>query len=142
MASSQNILNEYILEGQKPCRVYLLDNSSKTVLFNDDTSFGDLVIILLNKLGLKNIENICDYFAIYTSNDGMKIAEVNANNTKVSEALLNFTEKSRFVFMIRLFMPSITGLESRDVLAERIGKEKELIPDRFYYESAEIEDEE
>ena len=59
---------------------------------------------------MANIENICDYFAIYTSNDGMKIAEVNANNTKVSEALLNFTEKSRFVFMIRLFMPSITGL--------------------------------
>merc|ERR1711871_1563845 len=98
------------------------------------------VMILLEKLGVQNIDNISEYFSVYTSNDGAKISEVNPNENKVNEELAKFTDKSRFVLMIRLFMPSVTGLESRDMLAERIGKPKELIPDRFYFESAEIED--
>jgi len=119
----------------------LLDNSSKTLLADQSTTFRDIVLQLLSKLEVSDGEFRADYFGIFTSLDGDSITNVNNKDDFVTPALLNLPASARLVFMIRLFMPSIRGIQTKAQVAAKIKKDEDAVPDKYYFESASIKDE-
>lgn len=121
--------------------MYLLDNSSKTLLVDDTTTFRDVVVTLLEKMDVKEEEFIADFFAIYTSSDGDSIDVANHKDDYVANVTSKLTETARLVMMIRLFVPSIRGIMTKEDLAADMGKNISIVPDKYYYEAAPVLDE-
>lgn len=122
-------------------KVYLLDNSSKTLLVDDTTTFRDVAMSMLSKLEVKDNEYKADYFGIFTAADGDSITAVNNKDDFVFPAVQALPPAARLVFMIRLFMPSIRGIQTKERMAAILEKAVELVPDKYFFEAAPVVDE-
>jgi hypothetical protein len=128
-------------------RVFFLDNSSKVFLLNaKTTSVKDLLQQCLEKLGIHNLDFVLPYFGIFESRNGGAIDGVLNLESMLQEALTAWTaagceKTAKFLFMIRLYLPSINGLTAKDQVAYKQGLEKIQLDDAKYLTSAELVDE-
>jgi hypothetical protein len=131
--------------GRIPVRIHFLDNSSKLFLSEPSTTVRDLVTQCLEKYGVKDIAFVLPYYALYESRNGGAIDDALAMETKVQEAIQTWSEAgvaktAKFLFMIRLYLPSISGLEPRDVVAARLQLSKEDLSTSQYLAEAQVID--
>jgi hypothetical protein len=142
--ASQNTLTDMSSKfgGRTPVRIYFLDNSSKIFLLDSMATSMDVIRMILEKFDVRDYENSLPYFALFESTNGVAIdGELNLDE-KINNIVQKWkdTETSKFVFMIRLYMPAIWGLQHKDVVAMRFGKVPETINMQSHIESAEIID--
>jgi hypothetical protein len=121
-------------------KFYLLDNSSKTLLVDDTTTFREITETMLIKMHVQDTDK-ADYFGIYTSEDGNSISHVNNKDDYVFDTVEGLGHEARLVFMIRLFMPSIRGIQTKERMAQNMEKDMSLVPDKYYFESSPTTDE-
>jgi hypothetical protein len=126
-------------------RVFFLDNSSKTILLEGDATIAELICIILDKLDIIGFESFVPYFGIYESLNGNAIGSIRGMDEIVSEIVRNWsdnfeTTNAKLVFMIRLYMPSLWGLEYRDIVAKKISKRKKKMSIDTYLKAADIMD--
>lgn len=78
--------------------------------------------------------------SIFGSSNGSSIDTYFDGNTTITEMLFSWAEKegAKFVFMIRLFMKSFTGLEPRDFVARRLNVGLNDLTNDEYLQNAEI----
>jgi hypothetical protein len=125
--------------GKIPVRIFFLDNSSKMLLLTTSTCANDVVIEILQKMDLKG--DVCfDYFALYLSETGSSIDRNIEAQENISMLISQWDDSipSKLVFMIRLFLPSITGFQYPNVVAARFGGAE--LPLEKYLEEAEVVD--
>lgn len=127
-------------------RVHFLDNSSKVFLLNPKTSIKDLLIQCLEKLGVLEPDVIFTYFGIFESRNGGSVDSCLAMDSVIQDALNSWAEAevdktAKFLFMIRLYLPSIIGLATKDVVLHKEGKGKDDLSFNQYVEVAEVNDE-
>ncbi len=126
--------------------MFFLDNSSKVFLLNaKTTTVQELLKQCLEKSGIKDVEIVLPYFGIFESRNGAAIDGVLPMESMLQDALTTWkhteVEKTaKFLFMIRLFLPSINGLTPRDVVAHKRGTDKTQLDDATYLTYAELED--
>jgi hypothetical protein len=126
-------------------RIHFLDNSSKLFLSEPNTTVRDLVTQCLEKYGVKEIAYVLSYYALYESRNGGAIDGALAMETKVQEAIQAWSDAgvaktAKFLFMIRLYLPSINGLEPRDVVAARLRVSKEDLSTPQYLAETQVID--
>ena len=123
-------------------RLYFLDNSSKMFLLEPALTSLDLIKMVLHKLDVKDVENSCRYFGLFESTDGASIGACVNLDARVSDIVQAWKEEnnSKLVFMIRLFLPSVTGFQYKDIVAHRLGAAKLSLTQKSYIEAAEILD--
>lgn len=123
-------------------RLYFLDNSSKMFLLEPALTSLDLIKMVLHKIDVKDIENSCRYFGLYESIDGASIGPCVNFDAPVSDIVQGWSEEnnSKLVFMLRLFLPSVTGFQHKDIVAHRLGAPKLSLTQKSYIEAAEILD--
>lgn len=122
-----------------------MDNSSKVFLSEPTTTVRDLVTQCLEKYGVRDIPFVLPYFSLFESRNGGAIDGALAPELKVQEAIQAWNEAgvaktAKFLFMIRLYLPSATGLEFRDVVASRLGYAKEDLSTAQYLSEAAVTD--
>lgn len=127
-------------------KIYLLDNSSKTFLLTDTTTSGDVIKMILHKLEVQGIINIlASSYGLYESINGTAIS----NLIPADESLLNVMKgwesnnynNAKFVFMIRLYVPAVSGYTSRDIVASALGiNSSEALTLDLYFQNAETTD--
>ena len=118
-------------------------------LVESDTQAKDLVQSVLDKFAVADAPSVVDYFAIYESLDGHSIngalspEDVVVEHVKKWSATENGdgTEAGKLVFMIRLFMPCLWGLEFRDQTATRLDKPASTLSVDVYLGAALLRDE-
>jgi len=129
--SSQGALNalESSFSGRTPVRVHFLDNTSKVLLVDKETTAKSFLKTLLGKIGIAaapdqpHHQHLEDFFGLYESLDGGKIDSPLEPGTLVAARLKTWTsEASKLVFMIRLNVESLWGLEGSDKVAQRLNK--------------------
>lgn len=141
--AKQNVLNKMTssFNGRTPVRIHFLDNSSKMLLVESTMEAKDIIKILLEKYEVRDIEGVYEYFALYESKNGSAIDGALPLDMTVADVVQGWTdENSKLVFMIRLFMPSLWGLQHRDVVAAAAGKPKDRMSLESYLEVAEVID--
>lgn len=127
-------------------RIHFLDNSSKVFLSEpNSTSIKDLVTQCLEKYGVLDVANVLPYYSLYESRNGGAIDGHLSMDLKVQDVIQSWADAgvsktAKFLFMVRLFLPSITGLEMRDVVAHHLGKSREELATAEYLEHAEVID--
>ena len=129
--SSQGALNalESSFNGRTPVRVHFLDNTSKVFLVDKDSTARSLLKSVLGKIGITaspdqpRHQHLEDFFGLYESLDGGKIDSPLEPGTLVAARLKTWnSEAAKLVFMIRLSVESLWGLEDRDKVAKRLDK--------------------
>lgn len=111
------------------------------LLLDDKMTCKEVMKTLLQKYEVNDIEQIIEYFGIFESKNGSNIDDPLPLDTIVINSVNNFTdENAKLVFMIRLFMPSIWGLQYKDVVAASLSKPKNMLSLEVYLESANIID--
>lgn len=118
-------------------------------LVESDTQAKDLVQSVLDKFAVVDASRVTDYFAIYESLDGQSINGALSPEDVVVEHVKKWsatesgdgTEAGKLVFMIRLFMPCLWGLEFRDQTASRLDKPASTLSVEVYLGSALLRDE-
>lgn len=101
----------------------------------------DVVRILLEKYEVRDIDGVLEYFALYESKNGSAIDGALPLDATVADVVQAWTdENSKLVFMIRLFMPCLWGLQHRDVVAAAAGKPKNMMSLEGYLDIAEVID--
>ncbi|KAJ1427069.1 hypothetical protein B484DRAFT_77980 [Ochromonadaceae sp. CCMP2298] len=102
-------------DGKTPVRVHFLDNSSKVFLSGRDTLIKDIVLQCLTKVGVTDPSSSLPYFCLCESRNGSSIDGALDMEQGVGEVLQGWTEAqaatAKFLFMIRLYMPCIWGLQ-------------------------------
>ena len=122
-----------------------MDNSSKMFLLEDAVLVRDVIVMVIEKLGISegNPLAVSPYFGIYECPDGTTIGNALAPESALVDTVQNFkSSMSKLLFMIRLYMPSLWGIEYRDVVAHRLDKPLALLSSDVYLEAAEVSDEE
>lgn len=111
-------------------------------LLEPSTTCLDLIRMVLVKIDVKDVDNSCRYFGLFESLDGASIGDCIEFDVQVSDVVKEWTEEnnSKLVFMIRLFMPSITGLQHKSIVSHRLGASKTSLPHKSYVEAAEVID--
>lgn len=111
------------------------------LLLEEDTQCRDVMKTLLSKCDVNDIDIIIEYFGIFQCPNGSHIEDpVSLDQPLVSAARRLSEDSAKLVFMIRLFMPSITGLQFKDVVAVTLSKPKNMLSYEVYLESAQIID--
>jgi hypothetical protein len=115
-------------------------------LLQPKTSIKDLIIQCLEKLGVVEPEVVFTYFGLFESRNGGSVDGCLAMDSLIQDALNAWAEAgvektAKFLFMIRLYLPSITGLLTRDVVMRKEGRNKDDLTFSQYVELAEINDE-
>jgi hypothetical protein len=102
----------------------------------------DVIKMVLHKIDVKDVDGTCHYFGLYESLDGASIGGCIELEARVSEVVQNWKEEnnSKLVFMLRLFLPSVTGFQHKDVVAHRLGAPKLSLTQKSYIEAAEVMD--
>lgn len=127
-------------------RIHFLDNSSKVFLVEgDETTVKDLIVQCLQKFGVLEAEEKAAYFGLFESRNGGSVDGCLNMESTVKETLQRWSEEgiqdsAKFLFMIRLLMPCLWGLQLKDVVAFRLNKPKSALPVETYLEEAEIVD--
>ena len=114
-------------------------------LLDDAVLVRDAVVMVVEKLGISEGDPlaVAPYFAIYECPDGKSIQNHIPPEYILTETVKNASDPSyKLVFMIRLYMPSLWGIEFRDFVARRLDKPVNFISDEVYLESADVIDEE
>eukprot|EP01038_Epipyxis_sp_PR26KG_P006835 gene6835-9357_t len=144
--ASQGALNDLSdkFDGRTPVRIHFLDNSSKVFLVNKSTTIKELIEITLKKYGVLDPKSL-PYFGLYESRNGSSIdgsigMEVTVNEVINGWINAKVDQTAKFLFMIRLFMPSLQGLQHRDVVAFLLNKANNILTNQLYLESAEVID--
>lgn len=107
-------------------RIHFLDNSSKIFLASEDTTAKDIVLMVLEKYDVQDAERTSVYFSLFESKNGNTIDEAISLEAKVVECIDGWAKSgvdktAKFLFMIRLYMPSVWGLQYRDLVAAEHG---------------------
>ena len=144
--ATQNVLNSFTdkFNGKTPTRVYFLDNSSKVFLVDYSSTVQDLLILILEKYSIQYDDNL-PYYGLFESLNGSSISggsvSMDAIVTDVVDAWADQgVKEAKFVFMIRLYLPCITGLQLKDVVGHRLSKPANSLDMATYLESAEMID--
>jgi len=141
--------------GRTPVRVHFLDNSSKMFLLDEEVLAKDLIQTILDKFEVKESGAVVEYFGLFEALDGHSIGAALNPDDKVVEHVQAWgssssgskgksssgdkkgtTDSAKLVFMIRLFMPCLWGLEYKDRVAARLGKPASTISTDLYLDSA------
>eukprot|EP01006_Ploeotia_vitrea_P019064 TRINITY_DN51125_c0_g1_i1.p1 TRINITY_DN51125_c0_g1~~TRINITY_DN51125_c0_g1_i1.p1 ORF type:complete len:489 (+),score=-12.32 TRINITY_DN51125_c0_g1_i1:38-1504(+) len=141
--AKQKTLNKMTdkLGGRTPVRIHFLDNSSKMLLLDATTQAKEVMKILLEKYEVFDIDGVLGYFGLFESRNGSAIDNALPLDTPVAPVVERWTdENSKLVFMIRLFVPCLWGLQYRDVVAAACKKPKNMLSLEAYLESAEVID--
>lgn len=129
--------------GRLPVRVFFLDNSSKMFLLDETTTISQFISIILVKFDVTNNELFVPYFGLFESLDGASISSCRGLEERVGSIIEQWGSttgshpNAKFVFMIRLFMPCIYGLEYEDTLSRQLKRKLTL---REYLSTAAIRD--
>lgn len=112
-------------------------------LADTTTTVHDILVLVLSKLDLPT--NLYSYYALYVSNNGVSIDRALDMEDKVMEISQKWTDASstaaaKFVFMIRLLVPSINGLEYYDVVARRFNTTPNSLSLPQYLQHASVRD--
>lgn len=128
--------------GKAPVRIHFLDNSSKMFLIEPTTTVAVFVRIILDKLGVIDSESYVGYFGLFESLNGSAIDGVRDMDEFVIDIIQNWEgyEAAKFVFMVRLFVGSIWGLQYKDVVALGFGKAQEDLSLDTYLKVADMID--
>lgn len=105
----------------------------------------DVLKQCLEKLEVKDIDFYLPYFALYESRNGSSIDNNIPMDSTVSNILTEWQDSgvdktAKFLFMIRLYVPSLSGLDFKDVIAMQNGVNEEDLPPAEYLNSAEVRD--
>ncbi len=122
-----------------------MDNSSKMFLLDNTVLVRDAIVMVIEKLGISDGDPlaVAPYFALYECLDGKTIGKaVQPEAILVDKVQTAKDPNYKLVFMIRLYMPSIYGIEYRDLVAKRLEKPMSMLSDELYIEAAEVTDEE
>lgn len=129
--------------GRLPVRVFFLDNSSKMFLLDETTTISQFISIILVKFDVVQNELFVPYFGLFESLDGASISSCRGMEERVGNVIEQWGSSTgshpnaKFVFMIRLFMPCIYGLEYEDTLSRQLKRKLTL---REYLSTAAIRD--
>jgi hypothetical protein len=127
-------------------RIHFLDNSSKVFLVQGTISIKELLEQCVSKLQINEASVVFPYFGLFESRNGGSIDGVLAMDATVSSILQSWhssgcEKTAKFLFMIRLLVPSLWGLQCRDVVANSLGKADENdLPLPEYFSVAELTD--
>jgi hypothetical protein len=122
-------------------RVYFLDNSSKTFLLEPSVTVSEFIGMILAKFDARDTTVCVPYFGLFESLDGVSIASHVTLEESVVATIERWEQRghtnAKFVFMIRMFMPSIWGLEFEVIVSQRLEKKLTL---REYLANASVVD--
>lgn len=133
-------------DGKTPVRIHFLDNSSKVFLVEAaSTSVKDVIQLCLDKFGVLDAAVVLPYFGLFESKNGGSIDGCLSMESTLQEVLQRWVDEgvdkaAKFLFMIRLFMPCLWGLENRDEVAFRTDRAKSLLSTEAYLEEARLVD--
>lgn len=99
----------------------------------------------LQKCGVAEPNVILPYFGLFESKNGGNIDGSLDMEASISDILkgwdaANISQTAKFLFMIRLYMPCLWGLQHKDVVAFRMNKPKSVISLETYFDEAEVVD--
>jgi hypothetical protein len=115
-------------------------------LLESTSTVQDVILMILKKLDIHAPGNRLDilgqYFSLYESLNGSSIGSPIDFHICVSDIIAKWLDEneSKLVFMIRLFVPSLWGLQYKDVIASRLGQSKDSLTLQTHLETAEIID--
>jgi len=168
--AAQTALNDLSskFNGRTPIRVHFLDNSSKMFLVEPTSLARELVVMVLEKFGVVDPDQLNTYFGLFESKDGASIGDM----VNLEENIVDLVKKwpadpstsaaaasasaspsskdaadgavassAKLVFMVRLFMPCLWGLQYRDRVAVSLKVSEESLSLDQYIENAEMRDE-
>lgn len=126
-------------------RIHFLDNSSKVFLAERTTTVKELLQQCLHKCGVVEPSVILPYFGLYESKNGGSIDGALDMEVTISDVLRNWddagiSQTAKFLFMIRLYMPCLWGIQQKDVVAFRMNKPKSMVSIETYFDEAEVVD--
>jgi hypothetical protein len=100
--------------GRIPLRVFFLDNSTKLFLITRETKAKHLVSMICEKLGLDGAEEQ-KYYGIFEAEDGVRINRCLQPEDDIAHLMKRWEAfpQAKFIFMIKLYMKSILGIEHR-----------------------------
>lgn len=123
-------------------RVHFLDNSSKLFLLDPETTVAEFIHMILGKCGVTEDEALGPYFGLFESLNGSSIDTARNMDDIVCDIVQAWSdpETAKFVFMIRLYIPSMWGIQYKDVLAYRMSKPAALISTEIHLRDGEVID--
>mmetsp|Transcript_25912 Transcript_25912/g.43544 ORF Transcript_25912/g.43544 Transcript_25912/m.43544 type:complete len:538 (-) Transcript_25912:187-1800(-) len=132
-------------DGKTPVRIHFLDNSSKVFLAEKSTTVKDILLQCLQKSGIVDPTTNLPYFGLFESKNGGSIDGVLEMEATIPDILERWNDTgvqqtAKFLFMIRLYLPCLWGLQLRDVVAFRLNKPKSVVPLDMYLSEAELVD--
>ena len=97
--------------------------------------------MVLQKLEINNINLITKYFALFESLNGQSIDSPLQPEENVLNLMSKWTEtNAKFVFMIRLFVPIVSGYITKDIVASNLEVENNNLSMETYFQHADIID--
>jgi hypothetical protein len=122
-----------------------LDNSSKIFLAERSTTVKDILLQCLQKCGVVEPTLILPYFGLFESKNGGSVDGALDMESTMRSVLDTWEDSgvaqtAKFLFMIRLFMPCLWGLQTKDVVAFRLNKPKSVISLDTYFAEADLVD--
>lgn len=95
----------------------------------------------LEKYNVLDLDFNLPYYGLFESKNGGSIDGSLSLETVVNDVVQSWVDQkvdqtAKFLFMIRLHMPSITGLEFKDVVAHRLQKTKDTLALETYLQEA------
>lgn len=105
----------------------------------------DSLLLCLEKYNINDREELLPYYSLFESRNGGSIDGALSLETTMSEVVQSWVElgcdkTAKFLFMIRLYMPSIMGIQFRDVIEHRMGKSLNTINNDLFLHEAETTD--
>jgi hypothetical protein len=122
-----------------------MDNSSKMFLLDSSVLVRDVIVMVVEKFNISEGSPlaVAPYFALYECLDGSTVGNAIAPEEVLVDRVQAWKNtECKLLFMIRLYMPTIWGIEFRDRVAVRLDKPISMLSDEVYLEAAEIVDEE
>lgn len=95
-------------------------------LVENGATVRDLVLLILNKFEVINVEEVVGYFGLFESLNGQSIGDSRKLDDNVVDIVTGWsrstaTANAKFIFMVRLYEPCTFGIEHKDVLERRLG---------------------
>jgi len=132
-------------DGRIPARIHFLDNSSKVFLVNPKTTIKDLLSQCLSKFHVLESDTVLPYFGLFESRNGGSIDGVLNLEMIIQDVLQSWTDggfdkTAKFLFMIRLQVPSLWGLSYKDTVASQMHIDESSLLIKDYLRQAEVID--
>lgn len=95
------------LGGRVPLRIYMLDNSFKTLLVDEGTTAGEICGVMATKLSFSDAENDGSYFALFCAEDGAVVGRSLQDSESPLQVQAGWPESGKLVYQVKLFMDSL-----------------------------------